>query len=102
MKEYTRTYKKSYNFLKWCEYWQANNFLVKHSSWKSFYPGFKKIGLATNEIIEKSKRPHIAKGYEYFANDIDSFTSFFNENQYEKGEWYVIPSPVRDIDDLFE
>lgn len=101
-KEYEQTYKASYNFLKWCQYWTELNFGIKHTSWKkqSLYPLFIKVERNDEKYWKQPIDKYVRSNYEYYAIDEKGKPAFFDRSYHKKGEWTVIK--IKDDSDLFE
>jgi hypothetical protein len=99
MRTYESTYKKSYNFNSWLDYWSNQNFKFRHSSWKPSYPSFITIQKNSESLTKEFGNYYINRDSEYMAKDEKGFYSFFDKSYHKKGEWRALPK--KNMTDLF-
>ena len=101
MSEYNITYQNRYQFLPWCQYWLNQGCELRHTSWKSHYPGIILVEPNTMELtVEHSPNKYMNMNSEYHVVDTTGYHLFFNRKLLKAGDWYA--KNRNNVEDLFE
>lgn len=80
---YSTTWKKSYNFLVWCQYWVNNGSSIRLSCWKKNHPGIIHIEKNTDDLFKQyGTLPH-QRQYDYFVKYEDGEGTFMTRKEEE-------------------